>query len=225
MNKKNTFLLTFILLTTFGFAQQKPLEEISLDNLISETQFSNDKSEGLELVWWMPTEFWEVSFSREKYNNPKESKMVIDMLKNYVIVMAIKGEFGMFGGVTYNPREEILKNLKVSYNGAMLKYIKQNDLEPDLKNFITMFRPMLKNMMGEMGENMQVFVFKNDKNKPVNVFSKGNIDFGLFDFNKSLNLPLGSLLKEKQCPEDKILFNGKWSYCPYHGDKLTKKAN
>jgi hypothetical protein len=208
-----------------GFAQRKPIERVVLDNLISETQFSNDKSEGLELVWYIPTEFWEVSFSREKYNNPEETKMIIDMLKDYTIVIAIKGKFGMLGGITYTPREEILNNLIVSYNGSKLKHLKQDELEPDLQNFITMLRPMLKNMMGKMGENMQVFVYKNDKKRPIDVWNKGSIEFKLFDFSPELNLPLGSLLEEKLCPEDQKMFNGKWSYCPFHGKELISKDN
>ena len=43
------------------------------------------------------------------------------------------------------------------------------------------------------------------------------------DFKTKIEFPLASLLLEKKCPEDQKLYNGKWSFCPYHGKELIKQ--
>ncbi|MEQ6125066.1 hypothetical protein AAON49_12740 [Pseudotenacibaculum sp. MALMAid0570] len=225
---KKNIILTFLTLTlgfSLCYSQRKELDKVNIEKFIEETQFSNDQTEGIEMIWWMPSEYWEVVFSKDKYTSSEETKIIVEMLKKHVLVIAIKGKVGMFGGVTYESRENILKGLKVFYNGSGLKHIPQDNLDPDLKNFITLIGPMMKNMMGQMGENMQVFVFKNDKKNPINVWEKGKIDFGLNDFKVTMDLPISSLLLEKKCPEGKKLFSGKWSYCPFHGKELESQEN
>ena len=225
MKKIVLTLCTMFLISSIGFGQKKEMPQVNLDNLLNETQFTNDNTTDLEMIWWMPSEYWEAVFSREKYMSPEEAKMIIDTLKEYVLVIVVKGKVGMFGGITYESREDILKSFNVYYNGSALKYMKDDSLDPDLKNFITIIGPMMKNMIGQMGENMQIFTYKNDKKTPINVYGKGNLSFELSEYKANADLPLASLIMEKQCPEDKKLFNGKWSYCPIHGKELTKQGN
>ena len=104
-----------------------------------------------------------------------------------------------------------------------MSLLSEDDLEPDIKNFISVIAPMMKNMLGQMGENMQVFIYKNDKKQPIDVFGNGNFEMELGDFKTKIEFPLASLLLEKKCPEDQKLYNGKWSFCPYHGKELIKQ--
>lgn len=223
MRKVLLFVLCFI--TFVSYSQRKELADVNIDDFISETQISNDQTEHIELVWWMPAEYWEAVFSKDKYSNPEETKAIIDILKKHIVIIVVKGKVGMFGGITYETRESILSDLNVYYNGSSLKYIKQDNLEPDLKNFITMIGPLMKNMIGQMGENMQIFVYENDKKNPVDVWSDGKLLAELKDFKATIELPLSSLLQEKQCPEGKKLFSGKWNFCPFHGKKLVAKSD
>jgi hypothetical protein len=104
--------------------------------------------------------------------------------------------------------------------------IEEDNITPDMVNFIGMIKPMMENMIGPMGENMQVMLFENPKNKsllPINPYSTDELNFSLGDFKKNVQLPLSCLLEDKQCPDDNEALNGKWNFCPIHGSKLVNK--
>ncbi|ARV10039.1 hypothetical protein BTO05_10475 [Winogradskyella sp. PC-19] len=138
-----------------------------------------------------------------------------------MIVIALKGKIGIFGGITYDDEDTIKSQLRVKYNNKLLKLLKNNEIDPDTKNFITLMKPMIAGMLGEMGDNMQFYLFK--PNEPIDVYKKGELEFELGDFVSTNNLPLGSLLEEKKCPQTNKLHNGKWKYCPFHGGELIQK--
>jgi len=224
MKKLLLLFITLFSLASIG-AQVKNMKDVNLDDLIEETQFSNENTDDLEMIWWMPTEYWEAVFAKEQGMDPSEVEMITKMLKDYVLIIVVKGKIGLFGGITYETKEDIKKLLKVYYNGSALQYASEDSLSPDLKNFISMISPMMKNLLGQMGENMQFFAFKNDEKKPVDVRKDGTLSFELGEYSVESDLPLGSLIKEKQCPEGKKLFSGKWFYCPIHGKKLIAQEN
>ena len=75
------------------------------------------------------------------------------------------------------------------------------------------------------GNKKQQFTYENDKKNPVDALGKGNLTFDIGSYEAKAELPLGSFLLEKKCPEDQKLFSGKWSYCPFHGTKLVPQDN
>jgi hypothetical protein len=224
--KKN--LLVFVIAIfgcVFANGQEKEMKDVNLDDLIEETQFSNESTDDLEMVWWMPVEYWEVVFAKEQAMDDSEMEMITKMLEDYILVIVVKGKFGLFGGITYESRDDILNSLKLYYNGSALKHVAEEKLSPDLKNFMMMIGPMMKNMLGQMGENMQFFAYENKGKDRVNVRKKGTLSFELGDYTAQSDLPLGSLIQEKQCPVSKKLYNGKWFYCPIHGKELVAQEN
>ena len=219
---KNTrFLIIFFSFSTFLFSQKKKI--IDVDDFIEETQFSNGDDNVVEMIWWIPKEYWELVFSKEQSVSDEETKQIVELLEDYAVVLAVKGKVGLFGGITYKSREEIISTFKIHYNGNLLKHINTEDIDPDLQNFLGFIKPMMKNMLGQMGENMHIYVFKNDKKHELSAFKKGNLSFDLAEFNAQLDLPLSCLLEEKVCPDDKKEFNGKWNFCPFHGNELLSK--
>jgi hypothetical protein len=98
-----------------------------------------------------------------------------------------------------------------------------NDIDADLKSFIDIMRPMFSNMMGNMGENLYFVVYQDGASESaiIDPYSDKKLTLTLSDFSDNLQFPLSSLLQPKKCPKDEALFNGKWSYCPHHGDALT----
>ena len=219
------FILIAITFNSVATSQIKPIEEVSLDNLITETQLSKDANDEIEIVWWLPTVYWETVFSQDPMTSKEESEEIIGLLKNYILIIVIKGKVGMFGGVTYEDRSKIEEVFSVAYNDSDLDIVAEESLSPDLKNFISLIQPIMKNMIGPMGENMQIFIFENKKRGETVIDSKqkGTMSFKLGDFESNLDLPLESLLLEKMCPKDKKLMSGKWNYCPIHGSKLISQ--
>ncbi|MEE4001116.1 hypothetical protein V1T75_12300 [Tenacibaculum sp. FZY0031] len=221
MKNKYLIILSFFLSVTV-FSQKKEFVDVNIDKLIGETQMSNSSGE-IEVIWWIPTEFWQVALSRDRAIADNEKELMINTLKEYVFVVFIKGKVGVFGGVTYVNKELIEQNATVFYNGNRLKKLKNEEIPSDLQNMVGFMKPMMKNMLGQMGENMQFIVFKNNENSVIDPYKEGNLTFNLFKFKPEIELPLGSLLMEKKCVEGNKLFNGKWNYCPYHGKGLVKQ--
>ncbi len=216
--------LASFLVFQFSFSQKKDFEKVSIDQLITETQYSSDSTESIDLIWWIPTEYWSVVFSQDKTVPKQESEAIINLLKKYVTVIAVQGKIGLFGGVTYASKDSIQSSLTVKYKQDKLHLEDEKNYNPDLLNFLSMIKPMMENMLGPMGQNMQVFLFKDPGFKkilPVDPYSSEELYFSLDDFEKDVELPLGSLLKEKSCEKCQRMNSGKWSYCPYDGTELS----
>lgn len=227
MNKILLFLF-FAILSTNSFSQikAKPYEKVSIDGFITETQFGSDATDQMELIWWMPTEYWDIVFSQDPTTSKSEKEAIIELVKDYVLVLAVKGKIGIFGGVTYETEESIKSMTKVTYKNEELILLEKEEIGPDLINFLSMIQPMMKNMLGPMGENLVVLLYKNPVGNevlPINPISEDSLIFELGEFHKNVSLPLGSLLEEKICPDDSEELNGKWNFCPMHGTKLEYK--
>ncbi|CAL2103815.1 conserved exported protein of unknown function [Tenacibaculum sp. 190130A14a] len=221
--KRRYSLIALLMLSLSVFAQKKTFSEISMEKLIEETQFSSDSDDYMELIWWIPTEYWQVAFSQDTSVSDSERNMIVDMMNDYVLVVFIKGKIGVFGGVTFEDKEVLREKVRVFYNGNMLKKLDQDEVPADLQNMIGLMKPVMKNMIGPLGENMEFVIFKNDKKNAIDAYKEGSLSFELFDFKPELELPLGSLLLEKKCEEDDKLYNGKWAYCPFHGKELVSQ--
>jgi len=224
LNKmKKLFTLLLLLSFSFGFSQVKDFKDVVLDDLINDTQYSNDSSDDIEILWWLPTEYWQVVFAQDEMTSASEAQMLVELLEEYTIIIVIKGKVGLFGGVSFAQRSEIEDLISVSYNDTKLSLTNEDKLEPDFVNFISMIKPIMKNIMGPMGENMQIFVFENRHKDVINAKENGTVKMTLGEFNKDIDLPLSSLLMQKVCPTDKKLLNGIWTYCPFHGTELKNQ--
>jgi len=225
---KSALLILSLFFSVITFSQNKPFEKVSIDDFITETQFGSDSPDDIEIIWWVPTEYWSVVFAQDPSASEAEKEGITNMLKDYVVVLTIKGKVGIFGGITYSNLEDIKPVSTVTYKGEKLAMVDGKKVGPDMLNFISMIKPMMSNMMGPMGENMHLFLYENPSNKsllPIDPYSKESLNFTLGDFQKEVDLPLSSLLEEKICPDDKKELNGKWNFCPIHGIKLISKKN
>lgn len=221
---KNLFLFACLLSGLLSFGQNKELKNVVLDDLMTETQFSSDNPDKIEMIWYMPSSFWQISMLQDPTMTAQDAQDMVDLTSAYELVAVVQGSIGTFGGITYVPVEKIRKDIEVTYGGEKLRLLETSEYSPDLSSFLSMMKPMLVNMFGPMGENMHFMVFNSDKKDllPINLTSDNDFKITIDGFGKELNLPLSSLLKEKKCPVENELHSGKWDYCPYHGKKLVK---
>lgn len=222
---KNSILIGFILTSLFGFSQTKDLKDVSVDALMTETQFSSDNPDKMEMIWYMPSSFWEISMLQDPSMTAEDAMNMVELTKDYELVAVVQGNIGNFGGITYEPLEKLRSDITVTYAGEKLQLLDKDDYSPDLSSFLSIMKPMLVNMFGPMGENMHFMVFNSSEDNllPIDLTSNHDFKIALDGFNAELNLPLNSLLKEKKCPVDGAFHSGKWEYCPYHGKKLVKE--
>lgn len=222
---KKTFF--FLLLITFNlsFGQIKDLTEVSIDALMNETQFSSDNPDKMEMIWYVPSTFWQISMLQDPTMTAKDVQDMVELTKGYELVAVVQGDIGNFGGITYKPLEHLKSSIEVNYAGENLSLLDKKDYSSDLSMFLSLMKPMMVNMFGPMGENIHFMVFNSSKKDLLPVDLIGNKDFNISieGYSVNLDLPLNSLLVEKTCPVDGNAHSGKWNYCPIHGKKLVSK--
>ena len=222
---RNTILalLLFGVLGSLQAQQRRDLKEVDLDAMLDETQFASDDEDYIDLIWWIPMEYWKAVYAQDPSIPQDEADEMISILKNYDIVAAVRGKIGYFGGVTFQDEISIREQLVFKYDDVTYDPLNTDKLDANLKSFIDIMRPMFSNMMGDMGENLYFVVYQDGANNSaiIDPYGDKNLTLTLNDFSDSLQFPLSSLLQPKKCPRDGALFNGKWLYCPHHGDALT----
>lgn len=226
--KKTAFLLflSLFICASAANAQKLDMSKVDLNELLNETQLNTGQGDTMELHLWMPLEFWKVSMLQDPSITKNEINEFLKVLEPYTIVAVIDGRFGMFGTLTYeNPDTIRHKYRMMDKEGALHAPLDESVLSSEVQVLLSMFKPMMSNMLGEMGQNLQFFVFNNVDKKGERIFSPYIANSTRASYKGKIHnwkTPFGTLLKKKMCPIDNELHNGSWDYCPYHGEKLKK---
>ena len=204
-----------------SFAEDR---KININELLQETQKASDKIEEMILIWWIPEEFWRASFEQDPTLTAAQTEDFIKILRPYLLIVAVDGNVGAFGGVTYKP-EVITRNSIEVIDGQGTHYrpLSRDKIDPDTANFLSMMKPVFINMLGQMGQNMHFFLFpaKNAAGRDIALAKReGSFSVKLDKKIFKWRLPLGSLLPQKICPVDGEKLNGAWKFCPWHGVEL-----
>jgi len=201
------------------------LSHVDLDVLVNEVYLQTPLPDRLTTVWWMPEEFWAVSFAPDETMSAAETEEFLAVLRPYVVVGVLDGTLGAFGGANFVDRSELYKQVAlIDGDGKRHKPYPADELSSDVRNFSAMMRPMLANIVGPMGENMEFMFFpaKTENGKTIAAASgSGTFAIEVGGELFSWKLPLGSVLVPRTCPEDGEKLSGAWSYCPWHGTKLV----
>jgi hypothetical protein len=129
------------------------------------------------------------------------------------------------GGINFVDAATLRAGVKLQDSaGRAYAPVPEGQLGGDVKNLVAILRTMFGNMLGAMGEGMQVFFFPAETaaGEKIAVASKeGSFSLKLGEQTFSWRLPLSSLLPQKTCPEDGEKMNGAWKFCPWHGKTLV----
>jgi hypothetical protein len=220
MKKLVTAFAVVFVSCSFAFAQQK---NIDLNQFIRETQKNIGNSNNIKMAWWIPTEFWKISFQNAKDMTAEQKQQFLTLIEPYTIFGVVEGQTGAFGGVTY--RTEVSMNdsiVLIDCSGNMHKPVESQLLDPNVANLLAMMKPVLKNVMGQLGENFNFFVFNNKQGskKLLDPHKEGAFSLTVFHDSFKWQLPLATLMPPKICPTDNAEMNGNWNFCPFHGTKL-----
>ncbi|MCX6832606.1 MAG: hypothetical protein NT028_10850 [candidate division Zixibacteria bacterium] len=85
-------------------------------------------------------------------------------------------------------------------------------------------RPMLKANMGEMGANLNLFLFPaqgKDGDPICPTTKKGSFTLSVDGRTYTYKTPLASLVPAKRCQKCQEECSGLWNYCPWCGNKLS----
>ncbi|NIM51604.1 MAG: hypothetical protein GTN62_12315 [Gemmatimonadales bacterium] len=202
--------------------------KVDLQALVEETQQMSRRSDAMTFVWWMPEEFWRASLAEDSTIPETAVEEFVEVLRPYIIVVAVDGRIGPFGGITYEPEATVRANIRlVDRHGGQYPPMGERGIDPDTRNFLSMMKPFLANLLGPMGQNMNFFVFPSKTKKGQTIADateEGSVAVRMRDEEFRWRLPLGSLVPPKICPVDGERLNGAWRFCPWHGVELVSGA-
>jgi len=200
---------------------QKPdAAQLALDCM----RISNAAGE-LNIVYWMPDEFWRISGASNPNVTQSQVDLVVKVIHPYFIVAVSSGKTGPFAAITYRTEAEVrdLVRLKDS-KGNVYSPLPEDQLDPSVPGFLAMLKPALARMVGSAGQNMYFYAFPGstkDGTRVCDPMKEGSceVDVGTLQFK--WRLPLGSLLPKQKCPTCGEMLSGAYKFCPYDGTKLA----
>jgi len=227
--------LAMLLLLTFQHAALAndepttlPPERVKVNELTQDLQRSSQAAESLDLVWWIPAEFWDVVLADEKGMDEKTRREFGDLFRSHTIVAAVKGKIGSFGVTDFESESDLRAKLRIhDATGKAHEPIAANKVDRRLTMLIQVMRPMFKNLLGEMGDNLQFYVFPGkgaDGKRLANPVGSGSFNITLGDESYSYRLPLGSLLIPRRDPSTGEVFPGSYRFNPYTGTELKAES-
>lgn len=212
-------------------AQQSTAAEASdtkLDDIIKETQKTIGGKDSVGLVWWLPTQFWEQS-AMQQGSSAEQAKTSFAPLREYTMIILAVGKLGI-GNINWSSENEIRSNTSLRDSDGHI-YQPLKDISSDAKGIASIIKPVLANILGPTGQNLQILFFpaKTVKGK---LIADPTQDGGFFvrisnltsqkDADYEWRLPLSSLSPPKFCPVGKERVEASWKFCPWHGNRLDE---
>lgn len=221
------FLICLSLLITGG-ASFPQAGMIDLNALTQETQKTSRKTDEVSLLWWIPEEFWRASLSQNSDLSVTRAEEFLKVLRPYFALVVIDGRMGPLGGLTFKPEAMIRESVQlIDASGKRYRPIHNDSLDGDIRNLLQMFKPILSNMLGPLGQNMHFLLFpaRDSRGSMIaDARKEGGFSVLLGNAEYKWRLPLGSLLLTKTCPVDGESLNGAWTFCPWHGARLLSAS-
>jgi hypothetical protein len=213
--------ILLLLISVKSFSQET---SVNTKDLTHETMKNVSEGKQIKLIWWIPIEFWKATFAEDRDMSESQIKEFLEFYKPYTLFAVVEGKVGSMGGFTFVSADSIRKYISlVDDEKNIYKPVDEDKMSPDLKNLLSIFVPILKNFIGQLGENMQFYVFTDIDLKGKRIsdpYSKGFVQLNIGKDEYKWKTPLCSLLPPKICPADGESMNGAWEYCLWHGVKL-----
>jgi hypothetical protein len=208
-----------------SFAQNhKAFADVDQNELVKSTQLTFSGQDDVKIIWWIPTEFWKVVYAKQPDLSQDAVAEIVDGLDQYTFIGIVDGKMEETGKVKYRSEEFVRKNLQIEDSlSETFAPLDEKNIDETTKMVLDLIKPMLKNMLGAMGDHFYFIAFtnKNSKDKPLLDPYCDNGSMILYEEEEiNLNGPIACLLADKICPVDKEPMNGTWKYCPHHGVAL-----
>lgn len=224
-----TIMLTIMQLMVCTPVSAQQSHKVNLNALLEETQQTINEGNKIQIVWWIPLEYWEAALREDDSVSEDEIQETLEVLRPYEMFAILNGRVSTFGTVTYKPKDWVKENLSlITSDNAIYTPLDDDDIGFEAQMLLTVIQPILSNMIGSMGENMFFFVFdaqNDDDERILDPLSDDKFVVQMAEEEFTFRLPLGALLAPKKCPVDGEMMNGAWNYCPYHGKKLIDADN
>jgi len=209
------------LVTAAGGALAAGNAEPSMDAMAKDLMQQSQGNGDFRFAFWLPTEF----FVRVA---PKADAATIDSLRKslrgYAIFFVLDAHASALGMPVGRPRAEVLAGTFLQLeDGTRLSPLGAEQLHGDIKTLVDIMKPMMKNMLGALGEAMEAVVFEDagaDGASRLDPLAKGQFKVVVGSEAFSWRLPLGSMMAPMFDPETHERFPGNYRFNPFTGAKL-----
>ncbi|MFL6302518.1 MAG: hypothetical protein ACJ72H_03170 [Candidatus Sulfotelmatobacter sp.] len=208
--------------------QSSPPRDFDFASFLKETQQSANEAGYAGLVWWIPTEYWEISSERSGVPEEKATQRYAPLRKYTVVAVAV-GKIGI-GNINWVSESDIRDNVRLR-DADGNTYPPVQKLSGDAEGLVAVLKAVFGNTLGAMGQNIQLLFFSasNKMAKPIaDPTSTGEFSVIVSkiiegkDKKFEWKLPLTSLSPPKYCPVGKERLQANWKYCPWHGVRLDE---
>jgi hypothetical protein len=201
-------------------------DQVNIDAFFTETQKATADPGRVDTVWWIPTIFWLITNSQDPTVSQSDFEDLARVLDPFIIIGTVAGNIGPFGGVSFRSKAEVEEHLTcITSEGKQLKIVGMDEVNADVKNLLSVLKPVLTNVVGPMGENMHFFLFPS-RDESGSFYAdptmNGFFSIELGNDTYTWKLPLASLLTPKTCPKCGEELSGAWAYCPWDGATLPE---
>ena len=222
-NKKTWWILALFACIGLGQARAATVEK-----MLHDTQRIAQGPEQLTLVWWIPSDFWRASMAQNPNLTGEQIDHLVQLLDDYAIFAVVAGKIGPLGGFSARPSDDLRANVALTVGGTPRPIALDANLNADTRNFIAMMKPMIANMLGQLGQSFEFFVYPNAKGDATRLDPKkpGQFVYTVFDQAFEWKLPIGSFLPDMVDAKTGQAFPGDYVFNPYTGDRLkTSEAS
>ena len=240
MNNTSHFSIVAVLITILQFhcttiaysAEKKPIEKVDVDALTVETQkIIASTQHAFNLVWVIPIEFWQASFSQDKTIPKVQRQAILKELNQYMIVGVVRGDISPIGFFSFHDEKSVFNGLHIAYitgDGKRLPLKPQRRVDNEAQLVIDAIKPILRAAMGKMGENFHLFACDNTVGpdaKRISAYEVGTVSVTLDKAGKNaggtgeIAFPLDSLHVPRKCPKCTKQAHISWKFCPWCGTR------
>jgi hypothetical protein len=200
-------------------------EEQTLEQLIRETQqFTKDGPQHLILVWWLPTEFWNRSAEKNPNVTPEIHEQLLSVVRQYTILAVLDARLSPLGTMKGVNEDEIAQSITIKSGSTVMHPLARSEWSSELAALLQIMKPLLSNMLGQMGQNTHFVVFDGnapDGNRFADPTRPGRFTVTLGGSTFDWKLPLGAVLPVKFDPDTGDRFPGNYRYNPFSGKELS----
>ncbi|WFC40873.1 hypothetical protein [Pseudoxanthomonas sp. SE1] len=223
-------LAALALLPATAWAQRMPLplKEIRLDQVAQDTQRTHMVDDTMELVWVIPPVYWHVSAAQQQGLSDADRKQFIAQLDDYLLIAMVRGKVGIAGIDEFADSDTMFSDMRfLDATGTAHAPMAPTSIPAQLKNLLSILRPVMANMLGPMGDNMHFAVLDARDAKGKLLFdpmTDGRVQVRTSLDTYSFRTPLGSLLPARHDARTGERFPGDYLFNPYTGGALQGAA-
>ena len=176
-------------------------QKSDVTEVVRDTQKITNENGEMNLVWWLPEEFWKASVAANPGATPAQLEVFLKVVHPYFIVGVGSGKIGPFAAITYRTEAEVRGLVQLKDNeGNIYKPLPEEKIDASVSALLGLMKPGLVRAVGPLGENIHFFVFPGSRKDGTSVcdpMKEGVCEVDLGERVFKWRLPLGSVLPSR----------------------------